>query len=813
MSDIFLKVLNGGAAASWAVIAVILARLLLKKAPRRLVCLLWVVVAIRLVLPATLESPVSLIPSAQVINPESMYDHAPVITSGVEFIDNALNPVYTESFRANELASVNPLQVWTAIAANLWFLGMAAMGLWALISYLRLKKRLKSAIPDGSGICVCDGIDTPFILGLLRPVIYLPPELDAENRTHVLAHERAHLARRDHWWKPLAYSLLTVFWFHPMLWVAYVLLCRDIELACDERVIASMGAAEKKGYSTALLQCSIHRRAITACPLAFGEVGVKERVKSVLSYKKPAFWVIVVSIVLCAVVAVCFLTNPVTYTPEIRYNGVLYIREGANQQTIPQNAIPVGKLQTGIVKSHDHPTEDFQAVNLKEEYAGSDLFLYETEVDLEPVQILYAQCPSGGYLPFRLRTPNALIAELSRQPLDIWVSVTTDNTLETEQLQGDRLIAMEMALESLRYAQFCPGSISTEAVYPAAIQFDRRDESANGIELLCQENGQWTLTVQDQDYGPSVWLLPETMLTDDLENQLSRYYNRAEYGNQVFDNSQSDDDLQKVQILYLTFSRDAFKMTLGIPHGDSTWEWEEIQPGVDDEFLACRFRPPGVEKGWINLYYHPDDTVMVHLPAGIQDQITFLSGVKATTMTPLDGDHWSVMQIHTTKGILLAAVEDADGWWPKHGATATSILGSVTLYENGKNLLAEGNFLGIHLGVKDVSPTGLTPVCQQDGTLVEQLSTGAFFSIERYEEGVWTPLETRQSPIFTTEAWGLNRGTSAEWVHHWAWLYGELPPGRYRICKSFSGKLPEPSTLMLPVDWVDQTCYAEFTIE
>lgn len=157
---------------------------------------------------------------------------------------------------------------------------------------------------------MCDRIDTPFILGVFRPRIYLPSNMSEQDVTYVLAHEQAHIKRHDHWWKPLGFALLTIYWFHPILWIAYVLLCRDIELACDEKVIKEMGIDIKKPYSDALINCSIPRRAITACPLAFGEVGVKERVKTVLNYKKPAFWIVLIAVIACVIVAVCFLTNP-----------------------------------------------------------------------------------------------------------------------------------------------------------------------------------------------------------------------------------------------------------------------------------------------------------------------------------------------------------------------------------------------------------------------------------------------------------------------------------------------------------------------
>ena len=315
MSGIFLKLLNLSISASWLVLVVLALRLVLKRAPKWVNVLLWGMVALRLMLPFSIESALSLIPSAETVSPEVVqFDPAPTITSGVEFIDNAVNPSLSESFAAAPLASVNPLYVWTYLAGWVWLIGLAAMLAYALVSYLRLRRRVSASIPLWENIYVCDEVPSPFILGIVRPRIYLPSALDEAQRGSVLSHERAHLARRDHWWKPLGYALLAVYWFNPLLWLAYTLLCRDIELACDERVLRGMDAGQVKDYSSALLACSVPRRMLAACPLAFGEVGVGARVKNALRYKKPAFWVVAASVAVCVVVAVCFLTNPRTDT-------------------------------------------------------------------------------------------------------------------------------------------------------------------------------------------------------------------------------------------------------------------------------------------------------------------------------------------------------------------------------------------------------------------------------------------------------------------------------------------------------------------
>ena len=315
MAAVFLKLLNLSISASWLVLAVLVLRLVSKRSPKWMNVLLWGMVALRLMLPFSIESALSLIPSAETVSPAVVqFDPAPTITSGVSVIDNAVNPSLSEHFAAAPLASVNPLYVWAYLAGWVWLIGLGAMLLYALASYLRLRRRVSVSLPIQDNIYLCDAISSPFILGVVKPHIYLPSGLDEVQRQNVLSHERAHLARRDHWWKPLGFALLAVYWFNPVLWLAYTLLCRDIELACDERVIRTMDESAVKTYSTVLLACSMPRKAVITCPLAFGEVGVKERVKNALHYKKPAFWVVAASVAVCVVVAVCFLTNPPTDT-------------------------------------------------------------------------------------------------------------------------------------------------------------------------------------------------------------------------------------------------------------------------------------------------------------------------------------------------------------------------------------------------------------------------------------------------------------------------------------------------------------------
>ncbi len=319
MEAVFIKVLNMSISAGWLILAVILLRLLLKKAPKWISVVLWGLVGLRLVLPFSLQSIFSLIPSAEVISPSIGYAQHPEISSGVSVIDNAVNPPLGTSLAATPMNSVNPMQIVLYLGGLVWVCGIAILLLYGLISYLRLRHKVAEAIPYEKNAWLCDQVKTPFILGVFRPRIYLPSGLNVEETAFVLAHEHAHLKRKDHLWKPLGFLLLIVYWFNPLVWVAFILLCRDIEAACDEKVISDMEMTEKKAYANALVSCSMQRRLILACPLAFGEVGVKGRVKGVLNYRKPAFWIIVAALIACAVIAVCFLTNPKEDEPDLSF--------------------------------------------------------------------------------------------------------------------------------------------------------------------------------------------------------------------------------------------------------------------------------------------------------------------------------------------------------------------------------------------------------------------------------------------------------------------------------------------------------------
>ena len=312
MDKLFITIVNNGLVASWIILAVIVLRKLLNRIPKWVNCLLWGLVAIRLAIPFSIESIFSLIPSAKPVPADIEYAKIPKIDSGMHAVNMVINPVLENHFAVKEIASVNPIQVIIFISSYIWMIGVIGLLIYAFVSFIMLKRQVKNAQAIDKGIFRSDTIDSPFILGFVKPSIYIPDYLDDEAYICVTEHEKAHIKRGDFIWKPFGFLILSVYWFNPLCWFAYIMLCKDIEYACDEKVTKDKDKNWKATYCQVLLDCSSKRKMIAACPVAFGEVSVKDRIKFVIRYKKPTLGMIVLAFVACIVVGICFLTNPKT---------------------------------------------------------------------------------------------------------------------------------------------------------------------------------------------------------------------------------------------------------------------------------------------------------------------------------------------------------------------------------------------------------------------------------------------------------------------------------------------------------------------
>lgn len=330
MNEFFLKIINMSISASWLIFAVLILRLVLKKAPKWVNVLLWGIVAIRLICPFSFESALSLIPSAETFPKKIISGPSFDVQSGITPVDNRINDYLGDRYFEGVTVPANNGNTIMTILTIVWTIGILLLVAYTVISYWRLHREIDTAVRYKDNILQSENVSSPFVLGLIKPRIYLPFKLDGQDMEHVVAHEQAHIRRKDHWWKPLGFLLLTIHWFNPLMWLAYVLLCRDIELACDEKVIKGLSNEQRADYTQALVACSVNHRMIAACPLTFGEVGVKERVKSVMNYKKPAFWVIIIAVIVCVGVAVCFLTNP----KQDRYTLRIVVPAGSQEEFV-----------------------------------------------------------------------------------------------------------------------------------------------------------------------------------------------------------------------------------------------------------------------------------------------------------------------------------------------------------------------------------------------------------------------------------------------------------------------------------------------
>ena len=403
--------------AGWMVLVLLALRPLLKKIPRKFSCLLWALVAVRLAFPFSFESKVSLVPPAAA-SPQQIVQTLPAAQQ--VFVTA---PAQTAASTVTTAASTGV--AWTSLLPILWVVGIAVMLLYAAVSFYRLHRQVRISAPAGKRVYVCDSINTPFILGILNPKIYLPSDLDAVTASSVLAHERAHLRRGDHLWKPLGYLLLSIYWFNPLCWVAYLLFCRDVEQACDEAVIRSMNPQQKKNYSAALLACAT-ARSVRVCPLAFAEVGVKQRITGILNYRKPKFWVVVLSLVLCVALTAGLLTDPVKATK--------------TEGTVSQSTNLDGRtcILSNAAKLYSRPNS--QSVPLAELAAGTSFTLYRleqisdtTDSPYQRSKWMYVHCPQqelDGWIQCAGVNLNLAMSSFFLGCMNAWQEKTPEHVME-----------------------------------------------------------------------------------------------------------------------------------------------------------------------------------------------------------------------------------------------------------------------------------------------------------------------------------------------------------------------------------------------
>ena len=437
MERIFIQLLNMSLVAGWLILAVLLIRGIFNKLPKAFRCVLWGLVALRLICPWSIESDMSIIPKAEIIADDDT--NISILSGDKELDNNSADVLHNEKLENNVIVNNNyegngvdtvvkenngvvndnsnmnihntiinttqrnikesAFSISLSVLSKVWIMGVVIMAVYYMVSYVILKRKVRVSIRYEKNIHLCDNISSAFILGLVCPKIYVPSHLSKVELANVIKHERAHLSRHDNWWKPLGFLLLSVYWFNPIIWVAYIMFCKDVELACDEKVVKIMDVAEVKEYSNTLLECSISRKLIVAAPLAFGEVAVKSRIKSVINYKKPTFWVIILSIAISVVIAIGFMTNPATKDKNNLSNEV-----GENSETDTNDTTDTAEPNDTIIKLglDEIISEAIQRKNIDiAHYGNCELFDSYRIVDVEEKDgkdIYYLQVVCRGYV-------------------------------------------------------------------------------------------------------------------------------------------------------------------------------------------------------------------------------------------------------------------------------------------------------------------------------------------------------------------------------------------------------------------------------
>ncbi len=759
MTAVFIQLINMSIAAGWLILAVILLRIILKNAPKWIRCILWGLVALRLIFPVSVESIFSLLPTAETIPQDIVYAENPVIHTGVTAINSVVNPYLSEGMAPEVGVSVNPMQIVMNLGAVMWVVGMIGMMIYAGISYLKIRNRVSASLSAGENIFFCDYIDTPFVLGIVRPRIYLPSALaEEENVSLVVAHERAHIRRHDHWWKPLGFLLLTIYWFNPVIWIAYILLCRDIELACDEYVVSHLEEEEKCAYSDALLACSIgrnrgdlHHNIISACPIAFGEVGVKDRVKAVLHYKRPAFLLVLLGVLGCIIAGVCFLTNPKDNT------------SNARSDILSCNAV----------------SEDCNAY-VQPAY-------YPEGFDWD-----YEQLPEGY-----INEKGTLVFSADWETDSLVVSEDYYNNYNPENRSGSTFIEKETyTLKRNKDGQFELHVALRSANGDMAVYFVQAPDGVYVIKIIFADD-EASLMISSQQYQPEAFL---GMSYEDFQKQTeteAEFYHANFYAAAIpnteitaiflaegWDDSKAITVLQKEDKVIRLEGKmsaliDGFSKEMSISEFMEDSEWRDRLLGYT------------IEKGAGTAYYVADQYAAVSCDMNgdsVADQMLQVALSQDDTISP-DSLFWlapvpyeNEIIVYNGKEYKKSELCNATLRWLKLSEQERMF----SSYMPPEFMIFEENW-GVTLTIDNITPTSASIVCTQaGGEPTGELQTGSWYIIENWtQENGWKEVEhvLQGELAWTMEAWAIRKDSKSEWSVNWKWLYGELPPGKYRIGK------------------------------
>lgn len=870
MSNFFLEIVNMSITASYLIVAVIVLRLVLAKAPKWIRGILWGLVGIRLVVPFSFESMFSLLPGKSPIPADTLQSTATGTDAGAPSVMLDFNTSAGAAPQSTDMAgtfvpveeAVQTASVsWTDILAIVWLVGMIVMLAYCIISYLRLKQRVADAVIYSGDLCA-DGhkekafekrgkkytiyqsekVASPFVLGFFKPGIYMPFQMAAEDMECVIAHEKAHIARKDHWIKPIAFLLLSFYWFNPLVWVAYILLCRDIELACDEKVIKEMGENHKKAYSKALLKCSAPGRMISACPLAFGEVGVKKRIVNVLNYKKPAFWIILVSLLLCVVVAVCFMTKPKEKTIPYINDGsvewenvseIIIYSDGYYGRTLEEPLVITDEetLQEIIEATLD--TNEYREVEDGEQLEGLSVIFIDYQNGT--VLSMYSE-PNYGMISDTMQTTGATCYYVPKDLYDKVIDILRreellKDQLEQEKLQGELeaeeelLLQEQLELENITSVQLLkkPPTLTMQDALSSAMNFTYVESgtyewsyptgnpnemttiNASGAFPTVAVKGKEDEWIEVSDYN-NIDYAPY-MLNWGIDPDCIRVkeYDLLDLGDMeplVLDEYTLEDvyflELRPRRIYEVIAQWDEGSNGNGF-YGEATYIFATDNYAVSSTVAEGEEQPVLIQATIKEVMADSKDKIcitsesdnfpgafVVQIPEDVYP-IDALRGGQAITLSMKDTGEMYDEHLPLYEALTLRVHYSDAGILSEDGNAMSGMnLPAVvdTPWEYEVNTLD-----GVSLSMEKYTDlNGDLEINNQlrlnllsSGDVGKVLQTGAWFTIQRKVDGAWYDLAPIAEVAWHQIAYEISAGETTVLPVTWEYLYGELPTGKYRI--------------------------------
>lgn len=855
MANFFLEIVNMSITASYLIVAVVLLRLILNKAPKWIRGILWGLVGIRLVIPFSIESTFSLLPSGSLLfaerfgisgadtngatggnvnpalqtpdfavsagaAPQSIYETGNGATlPSVEMIGNEM--------AASEVSAAGELSL-IIICAIVWLVGLLAMLVYCVVSYHRLNRRVSDAVIYRGGkyaIYQSEKVVSPFVLGFFEPRIYLPFRMDAKDMECVIAHEKAHIARKDHWMKPIAFIILAVYWFNPLVWIAYILLCRDIELACDEKVIKEMGVENKKQYSEVLLKCSVPQRLISACPLAFGEVGVKKRIVNVLHYKKPAFWIILVSLILCVVVAVCFMTKPKAETIPYINDGsvdwenvseIVIYSDGYYGRTMEEPLVITDENELKEILTATLNTNEYKEVAEAEQLEGLGAIFIDYQNGA--IISMYNE-PNYGMISDAMQITGATCYYVPRALYDTVIDLLEQASAELKTLEEEKKLLGELSSEELSFEAVTSVHILKEPPtmtlqdalsstmnffdvksgtydwsYPTGNQDEMSTISACGAFPTVAVKGKEDEWIQVRDYNGIDYAPYMLNWGIDPDRIRVREYDLLELGN-MEPEIIAEYTLEDVYFLELR-PRRIYEVIA---------EWDEgSYEGFYGEatyiFATDNYAVSGAESEGEEQPVLIQATVKEVL-ADSTDKICISSeseNFPGAFVVQIPEDVYPIDALEGGQKIVIS-MWDTGKMYNEHLPLYTALILRVQYSDAGTSSATGETMAGMNLPAvmdtpwnKDVNTLdGVTLSMEKytntngdleiNNQLRKILQTGKMFTIQRQIDGVWYELSPIAEVCWDEVAYKLPAGENTILPVTWEYIYGELPPGEYRI--------------------------------